>query len=200
MIGSVIRIVSWVRCSGFFSGSPSSDRGSSWPRVEDLSRVWIASTVSQIDLPCASTFSDYWIISPYVCCGCCCFLWPPKESELVNQICFAEFLFLVNWVAAVPWILLRLFILPCRGVQKGLEIWFLLRIALILVVCCATYHFVEERFATEICTVKDWDNYSDILSVSLSGRPQLTWDESVKRDLKDWDISEELALDRSARS
>ena len=26
------------------------------------------------------------------------------------------------------------------------------------------------------------------------GRPKLTWDESVKRDLKDWDISE----DRSA--
>ena len=30
------------------------------------------------------------------------------------------------------------------------------------------------------------------------GRPKLTWYESVKRDLKDWDISEELALDRSA--
>ena len=30
------------------------------------------------------------------------------------------------------------------------------------------------------------------------GRPKLTWDESIKRDLKDWDISEELALDRSA--
>ena len=30
------------------------------------------------------------------------------------------------------------------------------------------------------------------------GRPKPTWDESVKRDLKDWDISEELALDRSA--
>ncbi|KAG2556461.1 hypothetical protein PVAP13_8NG079408 [Panicum virgatum] len=30
------------------------------------------------------------------------------------------------------------------------------------------------------------------------GRPKLTWDESVKRDLRDWDISEELALDRSA--
>jgi len=29
------------------------------------------------------------------------------------------------------------------------------------------------------------------------GRPKLTWDESVKRDLKDWDISEEVALDRS---
>ena len=29
------------------------------------------------------------------------------------------------------------------------------------------------------------------------GRPKLTWDKSVKRDLKDWDISE-LALDRSA--
>jgi hypothetical protein len=31
------------------------------------------------------------------------------------------------------------------------------------------------------------------------GRPKLTWDESVKRDLKEWNISNELALDRSAR-
>ena len=30
------------------------------------------------------------------------------------------------------------------------------------------------------------------------GRPKLTWDESVKRDLKNWDISEEVALDRTA--
>ena len=30
------------------------------------------------------------------------------------------------------------------------------------------------------------------------GRPKLTWEESVKRDLKDWDISEEVPLDRSA--
>ena len=30
------------------------------------------------------------------------------------------------------------------------------------------------------------------------GRPKLTWEESVKRDLKDWDISEKLALDRSS--
>ena len=30
------------------------------------------------------------------------------------------------------------------------------------------------------------------------GRPKLTWDEAVKRDLKDWDISEEVALDRTA--
>ena len=29
------------------------------------------------------------------------------------------------------------------------------------------------------------------------GRPKLTSDESVKRDLKDWNISEEVALDRS---
>ena len=28
-------------------------------------------------------------------------------------------------------------------------------------------------------------------------RTKLTWEESVKRDLKDWDISEELALDMS---
>jgi len=29
------------------------------------------------------------------------------------------------------------------------------------------------------------------------GRPKLTWDESAKRDLKDWNISKEIALDRS---
>jgi hypothetical protein len=28
------------------------------------------------------------------------------------------------------------------------------------------------------------------------GRPNLTWEESVKRDLKDWYITNELALDR----
>ena len=30
------------------------------------------------------------------------------------------------------------------------------------------------------------------------GRPKLTWNESVKRDLKDWNISKEIALVRSA--
>ena len=30
------------------------------------------------------------------------------------------------------------------------------------------------------------------------GRPKLTWDESVKRDLKDWNISKKIVLDRSA--
>ena len=30
------------------------------------------------------------------------------------------------------------------------------------------------------------------------GRPKLTQDESVKRDLKDWNIFKEIALDRSA--
>ena len=30
------------------------------------------------------------------------------------------------------------------------------------------------------------------------GRSKLIWDESTKRDLKDWNISEEIALDRSA--
>ena len=29
------------------------------------------------------------------------------------------------------------------------------------------------------------------------GRPKLTWDESVKRDLKNLNISKEIALDRS---
>ena len=30
------------------------------------------------------------------------------------------------------------------------------------------------------------------------GRPNLTWEESVKRDLKDWNITKELAMDRDA--
>lgn len=30
------------------------------------------------------------------------------------------------------------------------------------------------------------------------GRPHLTWEESVKRDLKVWDIAKELAMDRGA--
>ena len=30
------------------------------------------------------------------------------------------------------------------------------------------------------------------------GRLKLTWDELVKRDLKDWNISKEIVLDRSA--
>jgi hypothetical protein len=30
------------------------------------------------------------------------------------------------------------------------------------------------------------------------GRPKLTWDESVKSDLKEWNISKDLAMDRSA--
>ena len=30
------------------------------------------------------------------------------------------------------------------------------------------------------------------------GRPKLSWDESVKRDLKVWNISKEIALDKSA--
>ena len=29
------------------------------------------------------------------------------------------------------------------------------------------------------------------------GRPKLTWDELVKRDLKNWNISKKIALDRS---
>ena len=30
------------------------------------------------------------------------------------------------------------------------------------------------------------------------GRPRLTWDETVKRDLKEWNISKEVAFDRGA--
>jgi hypothetical protein len=30
------------------------------------------------------------------------------------------------------------------------------------------------------------------------GPPKLTWNESVKRDLKEWNISKDLAMDRSA--
>jgi hypothetical protein len=29
------------------------------------------------------------------------------------------------------------------------------------------------------------------------GRPRLTWDETVKRDLKEWNIAKELVMDRS---
>ena len=29
------------------------------------------------------------------------------------------------------------------------------------------------------------------------GRPRLIWDESVKRDLQEWNISKKLAIDRS---
>ncbi|KAJ3698668.1 hypothetical protein LUZ61_002373 [Rhynchospora tenuis] len=30
------------------------------------------------------------------------------------------------------------------------------------------------------------------------GRPRLTWEEAVKRDFKEWNVSKELALDRTA--
>jgi hypothetical protein len=30
------------------------------------------------------------------------------------------------------------------------------------------------------------------------GRPKLTWEETVKRDLKEWDIPKELVMDRSS--
>ena len=30
------------------------------------------------------------------------------------------------------------------------------------------------------------------------GRPNLTWEESVKRDMKDWSTTKELAMDRGA--
>jgi hypothetical protein len=30
------------------------------------------------------------------------------------------------------------------------------------------------------------------------GQPKLTWDESVKRNFKEWNISKDLAMDRSA--
>ena len=30
------------------------------------------------------------------------------------------------------------------------------------------------------------------------GRPSLTWEESIKRDLKDWNITKELAMDMGA--
>ena len=37
-----------------------------------------------------------------------------------------------------------------------------------------------------------------VQQLSVAERPKLTWDESIKRDLKDWNISKEIALDRSA--
>jgi hypothetical protein len=30
------------------------------------------------------------------------------------------------------------------------------------------------------------------------GQPKLTWEEAVKRDLKEWDIPKELVMNRSA--
>jgi len=30
------------------------------------------------------------------------------------------------------------------------------------------------------------------------GRPKLTWEETIRRDLKDWSIPRDLSLDRSA--
>jgi hypothetical protein len=30
------------------------------------------------------------------------------------------------------------------------------------------------------------------------GQPKLTWEEAVKRDLKEWDIPKELVMDRSS--
>jgi hypothetical protein len=30
------------------------------------------------------------------------------------------------------------------------------------------------------------------------GRPRLTWDETVKKDLKEWNIAKELIMDRCA--
>ena len=30
------------------------------------------------------------------------------------------------------------------------------------------------------------------------GRPKLTWDKSVKRDMREWNISKDLAMDRGA--
>jgi len=36
--------------------------------------------------------------------------------------------------------------------------------------------------------------YFTDLQKHKEGRPKLTWDESVKRDLKDWNISKEIAL------
>jgi hypothetical protein len=37
------------------------------------------------------------------------------------------------------------------------------------------------------------------LSVKIGkGQPKMTWDETIKRDLKEWNISKELAKDRCA--
>ena len=33
---------------------------------------------------------------------------------------------------------------------------------------------------------------------SARGRPNLTWEESIKKDLNDWSITNELAMDRGA--
>jgi len=45
--------------------------------------------------------------------------------------------------------------------------------------------------------------HSGVLSRDINvrrgrGRPKLTWEEAIKRDLKGWDIPRHLCLDRSA--
>ena len=38
-----------------------------------------------------------------------------------------------------------------------------------------------------------------IMSGDVGGRPNLTWEETAKRDMKDWNITKELAMDRGVR-
>ena len=50
-------------------------------------------------------------------------------------------------------------------------------------------------------TIRPISFWCSFLKLRYSARcslPKLTWDESVKRDLKDWNISKEIGLDRSA--
>ena len=92
MIGSVIRIVSWVRCAGFFSGSPSSDRGSSWPRVEELSRVWIAPLIvsRSLSINIIATVGDWLVgrwsgIDSIIIYAIYCLSWRIDWTELLHR-------------------------------------------------------------------------------------------------------------------
>ena len=52
-------------------------------------------------------------------------------------------------------------------------------------------------WSRDLCTRRGFLRRTDNVKRGR-GRPKLTWDESVKRDLREWDISKELAVDRSA--
>ena len=80
----------WLECVAWnFQSSLSSDRGSS--RVEGIIRVWIAIIVSQINFIFVQALFQIVELLVHTC---------GVATEPVNQIYLAEYLFLVNWVAA----------------------------------------------------------------------------------------------------